>query len=83
MFTKFLLTCLSVPRQVNLIRNRGIMLGTRTKDGRQVYIYMYRNLFAEILYRNDNPEGTVENVIVIPGFRKLNAYFEKEVKTAK
>jgi hypothetical protein len=83
MFTKFLFACLSRSRQVNLIRKKGIMLGTRRKGGRQVYTYMFRSLFAEVLYRNDSPEEPVENFIMIPGFRKLNDYFEKEIKSAK
>jgi hypothetical protein len=83
MLIKFLFVCLSRSRQVSLIKKRGIMLGTRKKAGREVYTYMFRSLFIEILYRNDNPEEPVENFIMIPGFRKLNDHFEKEIKAAK
>jgi hypothetical protein len=83
MFTKFLFSLFSTSWQVNLMRKRGIMLGTRKKGGRQVYTYMFRNLFAEILYRNDDPEEPAENFIMISGFRKLNDHFEKEIKSAK
>jgi hypothetical protein len=83
MFTKFLFTFLRLSWQVNVMRKKGIMLGARTKEGRQVYTYMFRDLFAEITYRNDNPEEPVEKFIIIPGFKKLHDYFEKEIKSAR
>jgi hypothetical protein len=81
MVIKFLFTRLSLSWQVSLMKKRGIMLGTRNKGGREVYTYMLRNLFAEILYRNDNPEEPVEKFIVISGLRNLNDYFEREIKS--
>jgi hypothetical protein len=83
MFTKFLFTLLRLSWQVNLMRKKGIMLGTRRKEGRQIYTYMFRSLFAEIMYQNDNPEEPVERFTIIPGFKRLHDHFEKEIKSAR
>lgn len=56
----------------------GILLATRQRKGRQIYIYMFRNLFAEITYKNDNPEELVEKVHLIPGLENLKGHLEKD-----
>jgi hypothetical protein len=81
MITKFLFVRMSVPKQVAFMKKRGIMLGTRLKDGRQVYTYMFQNLFAEILYKDDNPSNTAERFVMIPGLDKLNDRLEKEIRS--
>jgi hypothetical protein len=70
----------SVSRQANFMKRRGVVLGTRQKDGRQSYVYMVNNLFAEIFYEDDNPSLTVETVIVIYGMSKLQRHLEKDIR---
>lgn len=62
------------------MRRRGIVLGTRTKNGRLGYLYMVNNLFAEIVYENDNPRLTVEQLVVLDGLQNLNKYLEKDLR---
>lgn len=81
MFLKFLFKRLSITRQAEFIRRRGIVLGTRKKDGRQTYLYMANNLFAEILYENDNPRMGVEAIVVLDGINDLNRYLEKDIRS--
>jgi hypothetical protein len=81
MFLKFLFKRLSITRQAEFMRRRGIVLGTRKKDGRQTYLYMMNNLFAEILYENDNPRMSVEALVVLDGLNDLNAYMEKDIRS--
>ena len=83
MTTRFLLNFLSVSKQVDLMRNRGILLGTRKREGRQIYTYMYQNLFAEVLYKNDNPGEPAEKFVAIPGLKKLRDHLSNEVKSAR
>ncbi len=59
------------------------MLGTRLKNGRQVYTYMFRSIFAEILFTADDPSQQAEQLIMLPGLDKLNAHLEKEIRTVK
>lgn len=58
------------------------MLGTRMKQGRKIYIYMLRELFVEVVYKNDNTEETPEKLNMLTGLKNLNSYLEKEFKTS-
>ncbi len=68
-------------RQADFMKPKGIVLGTRTKDGRQSYLYMVNNLFAEIFYENDNPRMKVEALVVLDGLHRLNRYLEKDLRS--
>lgn len=80
MFLKLFFKQLSLARQAEFMKRRGIVLGTRNKDGRQTYLYMVNNLFAEIMYEKDNPKLRVEAVVVLDGLNKLNQYLEEEIR---
>jgi len=58
------------------------MLGTRMKEGRKIYIYMLRELFVEVVYKNDNTEDAPERLNMLTGLKNLNSYLEKEFKTS-
>ena len=82
MILKFFFKQLSVTKQVNFLKKRGIMLGTRMKEGRKIYIYMLRELFVEVVYKNDNTEEIPERLNMLTGLKNLNSYLEKEFKTS-
>jgi hypothetical protein len=79
MLYKFFLGRLSVPQQVKFLKKNGFVLGSRSKNGRQVFVYMFNSVFAEVLFRNDNPEEPAEELVLMAGLGKLNAHFEKEM----
>lgn len=58
------------------------MLGTRVKNGRRIYIYMLRDLFIEVLYKNDNTDNEAERLNMLRGLNNLNEYLEKEFKAS-
>ena len=64
------------------MKKRAIVLGTRMKDGRRIHIYMFRNLFVEVLYKNDNTEEAAEKINMLTGLKSLNSYLETEFKTS-
>jgi hypothetical protein len=80
MLLKFVFTRLGPETQVRFMRKRGIVLGKRWKEGRQIYIYMFRTLFAEVLFLDDNPDKKPEKVTVISGLDRLNEYLEKDTR---
>lgn len=82
MFRKFFFNHLSIQRQIDYLKKRGILLGTRTRDGRTIYVYMLTNLFVEVLYKNDNTKEHPEALTTLSGLRNLNDYLEKEFRTA-
>ena len=77
MLLKLIFKRLPAKKQADIMIRRGIVLGTHKKDGRQAYLYMVNNLFAEILYENDNPLMKVERLVLLDGLNKLNRQREK------
>jgi hypothetical protein len=82
MLLKFFFKYLSVATQAKFMKKRGIVLGTRAKRGRQIYLYMVNNLFAEIQFEKDNPGLPVEELVLIDGLKKLNMHLEKDARSA-
>ncbi|HYF70756.1 MAG TPA: hypothetical protein VD884_21625 [Ohtaekwangia sp.] len=71
---------MSLQKQARYLKKKGIMLGTRLKEGRKIYIYMLGDLFVEIVYRNDNVDEEAEQINILRGLENLNDYLEKEFK---
>ncbi len=82
MILKFFFQQLSVQKQINYLKKKGVMIGTRTKDNRKVYTYMLRDLFVEVHYKNDNTNDSAESVNMLRGLKNLNSYLEREFKTS-
>lgn len=81
MFLKLIFRWLSINKQADFMKRRGIILGTRKRDGRQGYLYMVNNLFAEIFFENDNPRMNVERLVVLNGLNNLNRYLEDDFRS--
>ena len=82
MFEKFIFNRMSTRQQISYLRKKGIVLGTRAKDGRKVYIYMLKDLFIEVLYQNDNADQDAEKIRILEGLDNLNRYLEKEFRAS-
>lgn len=81
MLLRFFFKQLSPINQARFMQKRGIVIGTRPKDGQQAYLYMFSNLFVEIRYENDNPRNKPEAIVMVIGLKKLNRYLEKDLRT--
>jgi hypothetical protein len=82
MILKFFFNHLSAQKQIDYLKKKGVMIGARTKDSRKVYTYMLRDLFVEVLYKNDNINESAEKVSMLSGLKNLNSYLEKEFKAS-
>ena len=82
MILKLIFKYLSKTKQVEFLKRRGIVLGTRNSDGRQAYLYMVNNLFAEIFYEKDNPRLSPERLVILHGLENLTRYLEKDLRKA-
>ncbi len=80
MLTRLFFKRLSPSKQAEYMKRRGIVVGTRTMDGRKTYVYMVNNLFAEILFENDNPGLRAENVVVMSGLNNLTRHLEQGLR---
>ncbi len=82
MFLKFFFRRMSLSKQVSYLKKKGIMLGTRLKDGRKIHIYMLRDLFVEVVYQEDNIDKEPETLNMVRGLDNLNDYLEREFKAS-
>lgn len=82
MLLRFFFSQFPVHKQVEYLRKKGILIGTRFKEGRKVYIYMLTNLFVEVVFRNDSVEEPAESTYTLSGLKSLNDYLEKEFRAS-
>jgi hypothetical protein len=82
MLLHFFFKRLSAEKQLAYLRKKGIALGTRARNGRKIYIYMLRDLFVEVMYKNDNTQSEPEKLVVMRGLKNLNEYLENEFRAS-
>jgi hypothetical protein len=70
----------SLHKQVDFLKRKAILIGSRTREKRKIYIYMYHNTFAEVLFHQDDPNNQPESASLVKGLKNLNAYLESEFK---
>lgn len=82
MFLKMAFKYFSESKKLTCLREQGIMLGTREKSDRKVYLYMLKDFFVEVLYKDDNLDENVESIETFSSLDHLNSYLEREFRTA-
>lgn len=82
MLLQFFFNQLPSSKQIEYLKKRGILLGTRTRDSRKIFVYMLTDLFVEVLYKNDNTEEKPEKLTTLNGLKNLNDYLEKEFRSS-
>jgi len=82
MFFKLVFKYYSQNKKVELLKEEGIMLGTRQRNGRKVYLYMLKDFFVEVLYQQDDIDLEPETLETFSNLDNLNSYLEREFKTA-
>ena len=82
MIQQFIFRYLPLSKKVNYLHTKGVSLGSRSKNGRRIFIYMLNNLFVEVMYQNDDVNAAPERVHILRGLTNLNSYLEEEFKTS-
>ncbi len=82
MLFKLFFKYLSESKKLNYLRKNGIMLGTRVRNNRKVFLYMVKDFFVEVIYKNDSKDEVAESLGTFSNLEGLNSYLEKEFKTA-
>lgn len=80
MFFKLFYRRWPLHKQVDFLKRKAILIGSRTRDKRKIYIYMYRDMFAEVLFHEDDPNRPPESANLVKGLKNLNEYLESEFK---
>lgn len=82
MLLKFTFKNWPLERQLEHLKKKGVSLGTRFMQGRSVFVYMMKDLFVQVVYKNDEEWTEVENLMVFNSLEKLNSYLEQDFKLA-
>ena len=82
MFTKWLFRYFSESKKIDFLKDQGIMLGSRIRHGRKIYIYMLKDFFVEVMYQQDNIDLLPERLETFSNLNTLNSYLEREFRTA-
>ncbi len=72
----------SITKQLDYLKEHGIMLGSRLHNNRRVFLYMVKNFFVEVIYKNDSVDMEAEKLNVFGSLNHLNQYLEKEFKSS-
>jgi hypothetical protein len=72
----------SLTKQLAYLREHGVMLGSRMRNDRKVFLYMVKSTFVEVMYKNDSIEKEAERLEVFNNLNHLNQYLENEFKTS-
>ena len=82
MILKWAFKYFSQSKKIDYLKEQGIMLGSRIRAGRKVYLYMLRDFFVEVVYQNDNIDAHPEKLETFSNLNILNSYLEREFRTA-
>ena len=82
MFFKLFFNHLPESKKLAYVREYGVMIGSRMRNERKVFLYMIKDLFVEVVYKNDNIDETAEHLGTFNSLSGLNSYLEREFKTA-
>jgi hypothetical protein len=82
MFFKLFFKHLSESKKLSYVRDHGVMIGTRMRDERKIFLYMIKDFFVEVVYKDDNMDEVAERLGMFNSLSGLNNYLEKEFKAA-
>ena len=82
MFFKLIFKYFSAAKKMEVLREGGVILGTRVRGGRKIYLYMLKDFFVEVVYQGDNLDLDAERVETFSNLDNLNSYLEREFRTA-
>jgi hypothetical protein len=72
---------MSTIKQGRYLKKKAVVLGTRIKENRRIYIYMLNDFFVEVQFVNDSIDDEAEKVNILQGLDNLNSYLENEFRT--
>jgi hypothetical protein len=78
MFLKWIFKYFSESKKIDYLKDQGIMLGSRVRRGRKVYLYMLKDFFVEVVYQKDNIDLSPERLDTFANLNNLNTYLERD-----
>jgi hypothetical protein len=82
MWAKLTFRFLGEDKKAEYLRDKGIMLGTRHRGERKVFLYMVRDFFVEVTYQHDDIDMMPERIETFSSLEHLNHYLERDFRAA-
>ena len=82
MWSKLTFRFLGDEKRAEFLREKGIMLGTRNRADRRVYLYMVKDFFVEVTYQQDDIDMMPERMETFSSLDHLNTYLERDLRAA-
>jgi hypothetical protein len=76
MFFRLYFKNLSESKKIAYLRANGSAIGERNRHG--IFVYLVKDFFVEVIYKNDNLENESESLITFPTLKALNSYLERD-----
>lgn len=76
---KWIFRFFSETKKVEYLKDCGVLLGSRIRNGRKIYLYMLKDIFVEVIFKNDSMDMEPERLATFNSLKKLNIYLEKEI----
>ena len=70
----------SMNKKARCVNEDATFMGNRERNGRLISFFMYKSLFLEVLYKDDNAAGEIESIKLIGNIRGLNSHLESQFK---
>jgi hypothetical protein len=80
MLFKWVFNYSSESKKIDYLKKQGIVLGSRIRNDRKVYLYLISDFFIEVVYKNDNIDQAPEHLESFSSLENLNAYLESEFR---
>lgn len=81
-FFKYFFKRWPLEKQASFLKEKGILIGSRARNDRKIFVYMYQDIFAEILFEKDNPDNKPQLASIVTGLKNLNQYLENDFRQA-
>jgi hypothetical protein len=82
MWFKKVFNGLTEKKVIQMMRERGSLVGSRDQAGRRIYTYMIKDFFAQVRFRKDDPIEDVEYIQTFEDIGQLNSHLEQEFKSS-
>ena len=82
MWSKMLFRFLSVEKKIQVLKSKGIIVGTRLHHDRKVYLYLLNDFFAEVMFEHDDIDRLPEKMEIFSSLEELNSYLENDFRAA-
>jgi len=82
MWSKMIFKFLGEEKQIRTLKAKGIIIGTRMRNDRKVYLYLVNDFFVEVTYSHDDIDLMPEKMETFSSLDHLNTYLERDFRAA-